>query len=88
MLLYQEDASHHGEDLEVVPDAGSEHDLLVFSGRDSDSYTEWDFLDNAIGEAWGVIHGEVPDQYTVPLEAVLPAMDDWMIEHTEHLGNF
>lgn len=37
----REEASHNeGEDLEVLLNAGSKHDLLVFSRQPSDPYTE------------------------------------------------
>lgn len=57
------EASHHGgEDLETAPDAGSEHDSLVFNGRHGDLCTERDFSDSVMRKTRKAIHDEVPHQ--------------------------
>ena len=72
--LIWEKADHHGqEDLKVATDVNDEYHLLVSSGWGGDSCTWWDFFDQR----------EVPHQYFLSLEVVLPTIDR---RGTEHVG--
>ena len=72
---------HREENLEAAIDTEGEYHPHVSDGWDDDPYTWWDFSDDAVVEARGVVHGEVSHKYPLPLEAVLVAADDWGIEH-------